>query len=156
AQLHFRVDQYDRHRALWIDIFATEPQRAWPVFDSRNVEYGELQRLTDLLRSQPDAMRFVHRLDHIGCQLANSLIDSLDPFTFGAQNRGAVLQDRQDHCPSSRVNAGKFLTPASFNASITLMIVPNDAFLSACNASVDLRSSGKSRTAASSSSTLMA
>jgi len=30
-----------------------------------------LQRFTDLLRSQSDAVRFVHRLDHIGRQLAN-------------------------------------------------------------------------------------
>ena len=44
----------------------------------------------------------------------------------------------QDHF-SSRVNAGKFLTPASFNASMTLIIVPKEAFLSACSASVDLR-----------------
>src|SRR2546428_539694 len=83
-------------------------------------------------------------------------LDFLDPFTFGPQDRVAILQDRQDHSPSSRVNAGKFFTPANFNASITLMIVPNDAFLSACSASVDLRCSGKPRTAASSSSTFMA
>src|SRR5438309_1619848 len=84
-----------------------------------------------------------------------TLIDFLNRFTFGPQDRVTILQDRQDHGPSGRVNAGKFFTPASFNASITLMIVPNDAFLSACSASVDLRCSGKLRTAASSSSTFM-
>src|SRR5215471_19151386 len=98
----------------------------------------------------------MHRLDHVRRQLANSRIDFLDPFTFGTQDRVAILQDRKDHGPSSRVNAGKFFTPASFNASITLMIVPKDAFLSACSASVDLRCSGKPRTAASSWSTFMA
>src|SRR5438874_132868 len=54
----------------------------------------------------------------------------LDRFTIRPQNRIAVLQDRQSHY-SPRVNAGKFFTPASFNASMTLTIVPNDAFLSA-------------------------
>src|SRR5207249_2614082 len=156
TRLDFRVDQHDRHRALRIDVFATELQRAWPVFHCRNVEYGELQRLTDLLRCQPDAVRFVHGLDHVHRQLPDSLVDFLDPFTFGPQDRVAILQDRQNHSPSPRVNAGKFFTPASFNSSITLMIVPKDAFLSACSASVDLRCSGKSRTATSSSSTFMA
>src|SRR5215469_10401893 len=98
----------------------------------------------------------MHRFNHVHCQLPDSLIDLLDPFTFGTQDRVAILQNRQDHGPSSRVNAGKFFTPASFNASITLMIVPNDAFLSACSASVDLRSSGKPRTAPSNSSTFTA
>src|SRR5262249_13166191 len=101
-------------------------------------------------------MRRLHRLNHVRRQVADSLIDFLDASTFGAQDRVAVLQDRQDHCPSSRVNAGKFFMPASFNASITLMIVPNDAFLSGCKANVDLRCSGNSRAAASSSSTVMA
>src|SRR5882724_11204586 len=101
-------------------------------------------------------MRFVHGFDHVHCQLPDSLIDFFDSFSFGPQDRVAILQDRQDHSPSPRVNAGKFFTPASFNASITLMIVPKDAFLSACNASVDLRCSGNPRTAASSSSTFMA
>src|SRR4029077_2248670 len=156
AQFEFRIDQDDRHCALRIDIFATELECAWPVFDRRNIEYGELQRLTDLLRCQTYTVRRMHRLDHVRRQFTNSLIDLLDPFTFGAQDRVAILQDRQDHCPSSRVNAGKFFTPASFNASITLMIVPKDAFLSACSASVDLRCSGKPRTAASSSFTFMA
>src|SRR4030095_1899687 len=110
----------------------------------------------NLLRRESNAVRLVHRLDHVRRQLADSLIDFPDPFTFGPEDRVAILQNLQDHCPSSRVNAGKFRTPASFNASITLMIVPNDAFLSACSASVDLRSSGKSRTAASSSSTFIA
>jgi len=36
------------------------------------------------------------------------------------------------------------------------MMVPKEAFLSACSASVDLRASGKSRTAVSSSSTPIA
>src|SRR5262245_45517531 len=153
AQLDFRVDQHDRHRAFRINILATALQGAWPVFDGRNVEYGELQRLTDLLRCQTHSVCRMHRLDHAHRQVLDSLIDFLDPFTFGPQDWVAILQDRQDHGPSSRVNAGKFFTPASFSASITLMIVPNDAFLSACNASVDLRSSGNPRTAASSSST---
>src|SRR5262249_6635362 len=135
---------------------ATELERAWPVFNCQNVEYRELHWLTNLLRCQTHSVRLTHRLDHVRCQFPNSMVDFFDPFTFYAQDRVAVLQDRQDHSFSSRVNAGKFLTPASFNASITLIIVPNDAFLSACNASVDLRSSGKPRTAASSSSTFMA
>src|SRR5215467_12226300 len=42
AQLDFWIDQDDRHRAPWIDIFATELERAWPVFDSRNVQHGHL------------------------------------------------------------------------------------------------------------------
>ncbi len=61
------------------------------------------------------------------------------------QNRVAVFYDRQSHF-SPCVKAGRFFTPASFNASITLMIVPNEAFLSACKASADLRVGGKSRT----------
>jgi hypothetical protein len=92
----------------------------------------------------------MHGLDHVHRQLPDALINLLDPLTFGAQDRIAILQDRQNHGPSSRVNAGKFFTPASFKASITLMMVPNDAFLSACSASVDFRCSGKSRTATSS------
>src|SRR6058998_3562115 len=97
----------------------------------------------------------MHGLDHVSGQLANVIVDLLDPSASRPQDRVAVLQDRQYHF-SSRVKAGKFLTPASFNASITLMIVPKEAFLSACSASVDLRGSGKSRTAPSSSSTLVA
>src|SRR5262249_27085323 len=142
--------------ALGIDIFATQLGRAWPVFDCRNVEDSKLQSLGDLLRCQAHAVRRVHRLDHVRGQLTDSIIDLVDPFTFCPQHRVAILQDRQTHSPSTRVNAGKFRTPASFNASMTFMIVPKEAFLSACSASVDLRCSGKSRTAASSSSTFMA
>src|SRR6266704_7143774 len=94
----------------------------------------------------------MHRLKHVRRQLPNAIVDFLDPFALCPKDRVAVMQDRQDHF-SSRVNAGKFLTPASFNASITLMIVPKEAFLSACSASVDLRVSGRFRTAPSSSST---
>src|SRR6266480_6358236 len=97
----------------------------------------------------------MHRLDHVCRQLANPIVYVLDRFAFGPQDRVAVLQDWQDHF-SSLVNAGKFLTPASFNASITLMIVPKEAFLSACSARVDLRASGRARTAPSSSSTPIA
>src|SRR5439155_15461961 len=125
------------------------------VFDCRNIEHSELQRFTDLLCRQADAVRRVHGLDHVRRQLPNSIIDFLDSFTLCPQNRVAILQDRQDHF-SSRVKAGKFLTPASFNASMIFMMVPKEAFLSACSASVDLRASGRSRTAVSSSSTLMA
>src|SRR5438034_7265637 len=100
-------------------------------------------------------MCLVHRLDHVFGQLTNAIIDFFDPFAFCPQDRVAVLQDRQFHF-SSRVKAGKFLTPASFNASITLMIAPKEAFLSAWSASVDLRASGKPCTAASNSSTPMA
>src|SRR5436190_23412481 len=101
-------------------------------------------------------MRRVHCLDHVRGEFPDSIVNFLDPFAFGPQDRVAVLQDRKNHCPSSLVNAGKFFTPASFNASMTLMIVPKEAFLSACNTSVDLRCSGKSCTAASSSSTFIA
>src|SRR4029079_4568139 len=94
----------------------------------------------------------VHRLDHVRGQFANPIVYVVDRFAFGPQDRGGVLQNRQDHF-SSRVNAGKFRTPASFNASITLIIVPKEAFVSACSASVDLRGSGRLRTAPSSSST---
>src|SRR6266699_6541093 len=121
----------------------------------RNVEHGELQSFADLLRCEADAIGGVHRLDHVSNQRLNVIVDLLDPFAFRPQDRVAVLQDRQYHF-SSRVKAGKFLTPASFNASITLMIVPKEAFLSACSASVDLRASLRPRTAPSSSSTLVA
>src|SRR5438093_9078688 len=121
------------------------------MLDLRNVEHGELQSFAHLLCRQADAVGSTHCLDHVNGQLANVIIDLLDLFAFRPQNRIAVLQDRKDHSPS-RVNAGKFLTPASFNASITLMIVPKEAFLSACSASVDLRVSGRPRTAPSSSS----
>src|SRR5438132_3747967 len=121
----------------------------------RNIEHGELQSFADLLRRKADAIGGVHRLDHVSNQRPNVIVDVLDPFAFRPQDRIAVLQDRQYHF-SSRVKAGKFLTPASFNASITSMIVPKEAFLSACNASVDLRASGRLRTAPSSSSTATA
>src|SRR5437870_9327278 len=94
----------------------------------------------------------MHRLDHALRQLANAIFDVVDPFPFRPQTRVTVLQDRQSHY-SPRVNAGRFFTPASFNASITFTIVPNDAFLSACNASVLRRVSDKFFTALSSSST---
>src|SRR4030095_6887506 len=93
----------------------------------------------------------MHRLDHVCRQFANPVVYVLDRFAFGPQDRVAVLQDRQNHF-SSRVKAGKVLTRASFNASMTLIIVPKEAFLSACSASVDLRVSGRLRTAPSSSS----
>src|SRR5882724_10975942 len=121
----------------------------------RNIEHGELQSFADLLRREADAIGGVHRLDHVNNQRPNVIVDVLDPFAFRPQDRVAVLQNRQYHF-SSRVKAGKFLTPASFNASITLMIAPKEAFLSAWSASVDLRASGKPCTAASNSSTPMA
>src|SRR5215467_569930 len=97
----------------------------------------------------------MHCLDHVRCQRPNPIVNFLDSFAFYPQDWVAVLQDWQNHF-SSLVKAGKFLTPASCNASITLMMVPKEAFLSACSASVDLRASGKSRTAPSSSSTPIA
>lgn len=48
--------------------------------------------------------------------------------------------------------SGQVFTPASFNASITLMIVPNEAFLSACMARADFLVGGKFLTDVSSSS----
>src|SRR5439155_11298337 len=137
------------------DICSVHFQHARPVLDCRNIKHSKLQIFTYLLRRQAHAVRCVHCLDHVRSQLANSIIDLLDPSTLCPQNRVAVLQDWQDHF-SSRVKAGRFLIPASFNASITLMIVPKEAFLSAFSASVDLRASGKSRTAVSSWSTLIA
>src|SRR5437870_4621877 len=100
-------------------------------------------------------MRRVHRLDHVRRELPNAIVDFLDPFALCPQDRVAVLQDWQNHF-SSLVKAGKFLTPPTFNASMIFMIVPKEALLSACSASVDLRASGRSRTAVSSSSMLMA
>src|SRR5881397_97123 len=100
-------------------------------------------------------MRRMHRLDHVRRQFPDSIVDFVDPFALCPQNWVAVLQDWQNHF-SSLVKAGKFLTPASFNASMTLIIVPKEAFLSAWSASVDLRVSGKLRTAPSSSSTPIA
>src|SRR5437762_3720177 len=97
----------------------------------------------------------MHCLDHVCDQFMDTIVNFFDPRSFRSQDRVAVLQDRQDHF-SSRVKAGKFFTPASFNASITLMIVPKEAFLSACSARVDLRVSGKPRTAPSRSSTFTA
>src|SRR5438045_556762 len=94
----------------------------------------------------------MHCLDHVCGQLANVIVYLLDLLALPPQYRIAVFQDRPDHFPSF-IKVGKFLTPASFNASITLMIVPKEAFLSACSASVDFRASGKPRTAPSSSST---
>src|ERR1043166_9633261 len=152
ARLDFRIDQYQRHRGLWINIFAIQLERAWSVFDLRDVEHGQLQGFTDLLGRQSHAVGCVHRLEHVRRSLPNPVVDFLDPIPFGPQGLVAVLQNWQDHF-SSLVKAGKFLTPASFNASITLMIVPKEAFLSACNTSVDLRASGKSFIAPSSSST---
>src|SRR5207302_1516345 len=93
---------------------------------------------TDLLGCQAYAIRRAHCLDHVCGQFANPIVNVLDRFAFGPQDRVAVLQNLQDHF-SSRVNAGKFLTPASFNASMTLIIVPKEAFLSASSASADLR-----------------
>src|SRR6266542_2810102 len=87
-------------------------------------------------------MGCVHRLDHVHCEPPNAIVDLLDPFALCPQDWVAVLQDWQDHF-SSRVKAGKFLTPPTFNASMIFMIVPKEAFLSACSASVDLRASGK-------------
>src|SRR5438270_13360637 len=94
----------------------------------------------------------MHRLEHVGCELANALVDLCHAFAFGAENRISVFHDRQLHF-SPRVKAGRFFTPASFNASITLMIMPNDAFLSACKATLDFFVAANSRTATSSSST---
>src|SRR5204863_5404851 len=95
----------------------------------------------------------LHRLEHVGYESANALVDLVDLFPLRAQNRVPVFYDGQFHF-SPRVKAGRFFTPASFNASITLMIVPNEAFLSACKASADLRVGGKSFTEVCSSSAL--
>ena len=56
----------------------------------RNVEHGQLQRFAHLLRGKTDAVRRVHRLDHVGGQLADVFVDLLDPFAFRPQNRVAV------------------------------------------------------------------
>src|SRR5438270_7108914 len=91
-------------------------------------------------------MRCVHRLDHVRGQLPNPTVNFLDSIPFGPQDWVAVLQDWQNHF-SSLVKAGKFRTPASFNASITLIMVPKEAFLSACSTSVDLRATRKASSA---------
>src|SRR5207249_11352038 len=123
------------------------------IFDLRNVEHGQLKRHAHLLGGEADAIGGMHRFQHVGHQRANPLVHLLDPFSLRAQNRVSVFYDRQFHF-SPCVKAGRFFTPASFNASITLMIVPNEAFLSACKASADLRVGGKFRTDVSSSSAL--
>src|ERR1043166_337270 len=93
----------------------------------------------------------MHRLDHVLRQLTCPIVDRLNPLTFRPQDRVAVLHNLQLHF-SPRVKAGRFFTPASFNASITFTLIPKDAFLSACNASEVRLVSDKFRTAFSKSS----
>src|SRR5436309_4099696 len=104
-----------------------------------------------LLGCESHAVRRMHRLEHVFRKSANLVVHFVDSFPFRAQNRVPIFPDRQLHFPS-RVNAGRFFTPASFNASITLIIVPNDDFLSACKARVARRVAGKLRTEVSNSS----
>src|SRR3981081_2631509 len=94
----------------------------------------------------------MHRLEHVRGELAEWIVDLIDAFAFCPENRISVLTDGQIHF-CSRVKEGRFFTPANLSASITLMIVPQDAFLSACKARDDFRVAGKLRTALPSSST---
>ena len=97
AQFDLGIDQDERHRCLGIDILAVQLHRALSIFHTRNVQDSELERFAHLLRGQPHAVRRLHRLQHVSGQLANAIVDLVDPFAFRAQHRVAVLQDRQFH-----------------------------------------------------------
>src|SRR3954451_24506329 len=94
----------------------------------------------------------MHRFNHVGREFPDSLVDLVDAAAFGPQHRIAILENREPHFCSC-INAGRLVTPASLSASITLMIVPKEDFLSACKARDDFRVGGRSRTALSRSST---
>src|SRR5207248_7938619 len=108
--------------------------------------------LAHLLRRQSNPVGSAHRFQHIVSEFSDRVVDFRHPFPFRAQRRIAVPPNGQFHF-YSRVNAGRFRTPASFSASITLTIVPNDAFLSACRASDAFFVGERFRTALSSSFT---
>src|SRR5690242_3204445 len=93
----------------------------------------------------------MHCLDHILGKFANAIVNFVDSVALRPQDRVPILNDFQLHWPW--VKAGRFFTPANFNASMTFTMTPKEAFLSACNASVLRRVSAKLRTALSKSST---
>src|SRR5205814_5748341 len=135
-----------------VDILAVQFHRARPVLYLRNIKHRKLKRFANLLCRQSNAVGLMHGFDHVLGEFANPVVNFLDPVPLRPEHRVAILHDRQLH-RSPRVNAGRFFTPASFNASITLTMVPKDAFLSACSASDVRRVSGKFFTALSKSST---
>src|SRR5947209_13353085 len=108
--------------------------------------------MADLLRRQTNHVHHTHRFEHVGSKFMDRVVVFRHPFPFCAQRRIAVLPNGQFHF-YSRVNAGRFRTHASFRASITLTIVPKDAFLSACKASDAFWVGERFLTARSSSST---
>ena len=78
SEIELRIEQDQRHRRDGIDFAPVQFQRARPIFDLRNIEHGELQRFADLLRGEADAVRRVHRLEHVGGKRANAIVDFLD------------------------------------------------------------------------------
>src|SRR4051812_29328920 len=155
AQAQLGIQQNQRHlRREVLHRLPVEIHRARPVFDLGNIDDRELEGVSHLLGREADSVRSLHSLEHVRRERPNVLVYLQDLFPFCSEDRVAVFPNGQLHFPS-RVNAGRFFTPASFNASITLMMVPNDAFLSACNAIAAFRFAGRFLTEPSSSSTPM-
>ena len=67
---------------------AVQLHRARPIFDLRNVDHGQLQRRAHLLGREADAIRRMHRLQHVGREGANALVHFLDPLALARAESG--------------------------------------------------------------------
>ena len=89
-------------------------------------------------------MGLAHGLDHVRGQFADVCVDRFNRVLLSRAGPG-----RRNHgwaasfLAAGSVKAGRFVTPASFSASMTLMMIPNEAFSSAFKTNVLLRSAGR-------------
>ena len=93
-RLPFGIDEDEWHDGSGVGRLAVEFESAGALDDFADVDDGELKRFADLLRSEADALRVIHRFEHIVDELLDFWRNFLDPLAFLAEDRMPVLNHR--------------------------------------------------------------
>ena len=82
---------------LDVDGVSSDPQSAWAVLDARDIDHANLHGHADLLGGETDAVRVVHRLQHVLSKCPDPGVDFFNPSSLGAQSGMTVLDNFQNH-----------------------------------------------------------
>ena len=101
-----RIDEDQRHEGIDVGGVTLEPQLAGAILDSAKVEHRELDGMADLLCGQSDSLGRIHRVEHVGYQTSEGVIDLCDRSAPLAEHRIPILHHGQNHVGKGGVALG--------------------------------------------------
>ena len=99
GRLEDGIDEDERHVVLGIDRHAVDPHFAGAFLDAGDVDHGDLDGFTDLLRGESDAARVAHGVEEVFDQGLDGGRDGADFAAFYAQNGRVVVNNFPNHGP---------------------------------------------------------